>query len=333
MSGWMGAAEDGLAGAVKGAAAGSIVPGIGTAAGGLIGLATALVPHVFGADAKPALRAAAEVVTGQTAEADQVTALTSDPGLTEQFRVQALQIAADREAARDTAVQNQIEAGLAGVANARATTVDLAGKGSAIAWGAPVVSLVVLVTFGLVVALALLRPLPVGSEAILNVLLGVLARDGDHVVGYWVGSSAGSAAKTDLLRQLGPGLDAAQTGHHRAFGGRAALAVALFRTNPLDLPMTARDQHALFVSLFTRMDTIMVNLTRLNAAIAKLEADHAAVEDSVARTDAATQADVDAAAARLEALAVPAAVAAEPAPAVPASSSLPGLVLGQSTLG
>ena len=197
MSGWMGAIEDGLAGAAKGAAAGSIVPGFGSAAGGLIGLATALVPHVFGADAKPALRAAAEVVTGQAAEADQVAAIAGDPALAEQFRVQALQIAADRERAWQDSL-------MADRADARATTVDLAGKGSAIAWGAPVVSVVVMLSFGVLAGVVLFHQVPEGSQALANVLLGALAGMATTVVSFWMGSSAGSAAKSEMLANSVP---------------------------------------------------------------------------------------------------------------------------------
>ena len=78
--------------------------------------------------------------------------------------------------------------------------VQLAGMGSAMAWGAPVVSLVVLATFGCVVTLVLLHGIPTGSsEAVLNVLLGTLGAMAMNVVGYWVGSSAGSARKDERL--------------------------------------------------------------------------------------------------------------------------------------
>ena len=73
---------------------------------------------------------------------------------------------------------------------------------SVISWGAPVVSVVVLVTFGGVVSLTLLRTIPVGSEAVLNVLLGTLGAMATNVVGYWVGSSAGSARKDDRLAEV-----------------------------------------------------------------------------------------------------------------------------------
>lgn len=70
------------------------------------------------------------------------------------------------------------------------------------AWGAPVVSVVVLLTFGTVVSLVLLRAIPAGSETVLNVLLGTLAAMATNVVGYWVGSSAGSARKDERLAEV-----------------------------------------------------------------------------------------------------------------------------------
>ncbi|MBC7800023.1 MAG: hypothetical protein H7Z10_05330, partial [Gemmatimonadaceae bacterium] len=75
----------------------------------------------------------------------------------------------------------------------------LASAGSAMAWGAPVVSLVVLLTFGAVVALVLVQAVPPDSETVLNVLLGTLGAMATNVVGYWVGSSAGSARKDARL--------------------------------------------------------------------------------------------------------------------------------------
>jgi len=71
-----------------------------------------------------------------------------------------------------------------------------------LAWGAPIVSVVVLLTFGGVVSLTMLRTIPAGSETVLNVLLGTLAAMATNVVGYWVGSSAGSARKDERLAEV-----------------------------------------------------------------------------------------------------------------------------------
>ena len=89
---------------------------------------------------------------------------------------------------------------LSDVASARNQTVELAQAKSPIAWGAPVVSTVVLLTFGLMLGIILSHSLPVGSEALANVMLGTLAAMATAVAQYWVGSSAGSARKSDDLR-------------------------------------------------------------------------------------------------------------------------------------
>ena len=112
-----------------------------------------------------------------------------------QLRVQLAQIAAEQDKAARDAEQAELQAKLADVAGARTQTVQLAQARSLVAWGAPVVSGVVLVTFGVVMALALTRSLPAGSETVLNMLLGTLAAMATSVVSYWVGSSAGSARK------------------------------------------------------------------------------------------------------------------------------------------
>lgn len=61
------------------------------------------------------------------------------------------------------------------------------------------ISTVVLALFGMATALTFIWPAPPGAEAILNVLLGSLGAMAVQVVSYWVGSSSGSARKTELL--------------------------------------------------------------------------------------------------------------------------------------
>lgn len=85
-------------------------------------------------------------------------------------------------------------------ASARSQTVELAKAGSKIAWGAPVVSVIVLATFGLVMGMVLTKSIPPGQESTVNLMLGTLQTMATAVVFYWVGSSAGSAAKDKLLR-------------------------------------------------------------------------------------------------------------------------------------
>ena len=194
--------------AAKGAAMGSVVPGIGTALGAVGGVVLDLAPEVgrwlFGSDATPvvsAVTAAVGAVTGTTDEAAQVAAL-ADPAKAATLRVELAKIAAEQETAAASAAQAELIAKLADVAGARAATVQLAQARSAIAWGAPVVSVVILVTFGVVVTVALTRTLPSNAEPVLNVLLGTLGAMATSVVSYWVGSSAGSARKDEHLASL-----------------------------------------------------------------------------------------------------------------------------------
>lgn len=194
--------------AAKGAAAGSAVPGVGTALGAVGGIALDLAPEIgrwlFGADAAPtvaAVQTAVRVVTGTDNPSAQAAAL-ADPETAGELRVQLASIAAERAAAVDDAAQARLTAQLADVGSARAMTVQLAQAGNAAAWGAPVVSVLVLSTFGSVVALTLLRSIPANAEPVLNVLLGTLGAMATSVVSYWVGSSAGSARKEARLASL-----------------------------------------------------------------------------------------------------------------------------------
>lgn len=197
-----------VAGAAKGAAAGSVVPGVGTALGAVGGVVLTPAPEVgrwmFGADAAPVVAEVRDTVAKITGSADPETqvAVLSDPDKAAALRVELARIAAERAGAEAQASQAALVAQLADVAGARTATVALAQSGSEIAWGAPVVSVVVLLTFGGVVAMTLMRAMPPGAETVLNVLLGTLGAMATNVVGYWVGSSAGSARKDARLASL-----------------------------------------------------------------------------------------------------------------------------------
>lgn len=194
--------------AAKGAAAGSVVPGVGTALGAIGGVVLNLAPEVgrwlFGPGSGPAIaavQAAVGAATGTMEPGAQAEAL-QDPEKAGALRIELARIAAEQEASSAAAAQAALVTQLTDVANARAMTVQLAQSGSEMAWGAPVVSVVVLVTFGVVVAIALTRAMPPGAEPVLNVLLGTLGAMATSVVGYWVGSSAGSARKDARLASL-----------------------------------------------------------------------------------------------------------------------------------
>ena len=202
---WIGIGTAALTDAAKGAAAGSIVPGLGTVAGGLIGLAASLVPHLLPEAARPALAQAAATITGVQDEAGQVAAISADPAHADAFRLEVLRIAADERTAERQADADRLNAVMSDVADARKQTVALAAAGSSIAWGAPVVSTLVLVAFTVMGTLVLWHGVPTGAEGVASVMLGYVGGMATTAVGYWLGSSAGSAAKTDLLAKAGKG--------------------------------------------------------------------------------------------------------------------------------
>jgi uncharacterized membrane protein len=186
--------------------------------GALIPLALTLAPEIgkwlFGATGESVANAVAGVVQAVTGTSDTAAAqaaLAANPTLATQVRVQLAQIAAQQEQAAAQATLDALKAQIGDVQSARAQTVSLAQARSAVQWAAPIVSVVVLTTFGLVMWAALTRALPSGSETILNMLLGTLAAMATSVVGYWVGSSAGSDRKTDLLYNSAPASAASPT--------------------------------------------------------------------------------------------------------------------------
>ena len=115
------------------------------------------------------------------------------------------QAAADPAKAEAFANRLQVEtealkAELADLQNARGTTLALAQAGSPIAWGAPVVSCAV--TFGFIGILTVLTLHALPDSGVVHVLVGTLATAFGSVVNFWLGSSAGSQAKTQHLASL-----------------------------------------------------------------------------------------------------------------------------------
>ena len=107
----------------------------------------------------------------------------------------------------ETRMQTEVEkfkASLEDVQNARSTTVELAKAQSSIAWGAPVVSVVIVVGFFTVMTMLFVVKvdLPPNSVGLLNVLFGALIPAFGQVCNYWLGSSAGSNDKTATIAAM-----------------------------------------------------------------------------------------------------------------------------------
>ncbi len=160
----------------------------GTILGGLIGgpAGAAIAPVIIGALAD---------ALGADKTPEAVTkAITDNPDLAGPVvqRVEANQAAAFRE----------LELRLSDVQNARAQTIQLVQAGSAMAWGAPVVSVIILTGF-IGLSFLAMKPESAGIRAdVALYLLGAWQSLATAVVVYWVGSSAGSAAKDQRLAQI-----------------------------------------------------------------------------------------------------------------------------------
>jgi hypothetical protein len=173
----------------------------------LIPLALSLAPSIatwlFGpaaAKTTAAVAALAETVTGTADPTAQLHAL-EDPAQASAFQLELAKLSAQLAAEQRAAELATLQAQLADLVNARGTMVTLAQAHSPIAWGAPIVSAIVLATFGAMLSVVLMHKMPDGSEALANVMLGTLAAMATSTVSYWVGSSAGSARKSADLAE------------------------------------------------------------------------------------------------------------------------------------
>lgn len=175
------------------------------------------VSAIFGGDDKPAGQVAATVATAAVQVASQIAgvpitdeasaqqaaaAIQADPAKLAEYQraMNEKAIAAMAEETKRLALDNDDRS------SARAQTVALAQAGSAAAWGAPIVSVVVLIGFFAVMVLLFATPqsdMPERTFNLLNMLFGALVLGFGQVTSYWLGSSAGSAAKDRLLRPQG----------------------------------------------------------------------------------------------------------------------------------
>ena len=172
----------------------------------LIPLAITLLPEIgkwlFGSSGESVAKDASAVVSAIAGTDDATAAaaaISADPAKAMELRARLAEIAAKADADARAADLATLTAKLGDVANARNQTEQLASSGSRIAWGAPILSGIILLAFGVMLSIVLFRDIPQSSQAIANVLLGTLATMAVQVANYWLGSSAGSAAKTRSL--------------------------------------------------------------------------------------------------------------------------------------
>lgn len=149
--------------------------------------------------ATTAVTAAVRAVTGTDNPEAAAAALAADPSKAAELRVALAKIAADADQADRQASLDEMRASLADVADARKATVSLATSGSRMAWGAPILSGIILVSFAVMLCVVLTQAIPEGSAPLANVLLGTLSAMATQVANFWLGSSAGSAAKNETI--------------------------------------------------------------------------------------------------------------------------------------
>jgi hypothetical protein len=165
----------------------------------IIGLLLQYAPELIGLFAGEKTSTAA----GKVADAARVVFGTDDP---EKVQGQIYMNPALAQAFVEQAKIQLEEARLAveDVQSARRHTIELAQQGSAIAWGAPVVSVIVVLGFFAVMSLLFVVKvdLPPQQANLLNVLFGALIPAFGTVVQYWLGSSAGSKRSGDAVRAI-----------------------------------------------------------------------------------------------------------------------------------
>ncbi len=187
----------------------------------LIPLALSFVPELIKAIAGDRAGAVAGQVAGVVREvtgtSDAVEAqrkLAEDPALATTLRVRLAEIALEAQKARDLADEQKRQAELASIQKAlentqgaRGSLIDLVRVGSPIAWGAPVVSVIVTAGFFLFLIILMIGGInTTGNNQtvnnIVNIAVGALATAFATVVNFWLGSSQGSRSKDDTVKTM-----------------------------------------------------------------------------------------------------------------------------------
>lgn len=167
----------------------------------LLGIAPTVASWILGdktGDAVGKVTGIARQILGTDDSSGIEAAIARDPNVALQFRQAIIQAEADARRLELEALQEQ----LADVQSARSQTVKLAEARSPIAYGAVVVSTIVLVGFAVMLWLVIREEVPANQRDMVTLLLGTLAGMASSVVAYWVGSSSGSMQKNAALERV-----------------------------------------------------------------------------------------------------------------------------------
>ena len=154
---------------------------LGDKTGGAVEKVTGIAREILGTDDSSGIEAA----------------IARDPNLALQFKTALIQAEADARWLEHEAILAQIR----DVQGAREETVRLAEAKSPIAYGAVLVSAIVLVGFAVMLWLVIREEVPANQRDMVTLLLGTLAGMASSVVAYWVGSSNGSMQKSAVLEK------------------------------------------------------------------------------------------------------------------------------------
>lgn len=135
----------------------------------------------------------AKTVTGRDTPDEAMSAIQADPTLALQFKTAVME--------RETELE---KAYLADMQSARQQTIELAKAGSAIAWGAPLISALVVGGYFVCIFLLFARGSDMAPNLfqLVNVMFGGLSIAFGQVCNYWLGSSAGSKKSGDAVRDI-----------------------------------------------------------------------------------------------------------------------------------
>ncbi len=170
---------------------GSVAPGLAAVLGGpLAGAAVKVIADKVLGRPDASVDEVAVALSSGSLSGDQIVALRAAEST---LQLELAKVDQAREAA-----------GLADTQSARSQTVELARAGSGIAWGAPMVSgLIVLGYFFCIYRLFVVpADLPPNAFQLLNVMFGALSIAFGQVCNYWLGSSAGSKRAGDAVRKI-----------------------------------------------------------------------------------------------------------------------------------
>jgi hypothetical protein len=173
-------------------------------------LAPSLIDWLFGSKAAATTTAVVDAVKAATG-ADPTTAegvavihemILDKPDVALDLQSKLLTIRAQMQAEADREADNQraadmasLQASLIDTQSARTQMLGLAASHSALAWGSVVVSVVIVVAFGIATFSVFSGRISDSAAGFGSVLVGTLAAMATQVANYWLGSSSGSRGK------------------------------------------------------------------------------------------------------------------------------------------